>query len=87
MVLDKGHIIEDGNYDELIAQNGFFAELVARQRLDEPGFVVVNGVLGEGLLVTVPVIVVDGALRSAQGGGGGVRAEGHQRGALSHRDL
>ena len=39
VVLDKGHIIEDGNYDELIAQNGFFAELVARQRLDEPGFV------------------------------------------------
>ena len=39
VVLDKGHIIEDGNYEELIAKNGFFAELVARQRLDEPGFV------------------------------------------------
>ena len=34
IVLDKGHIIEDGNYDELIAKNGFFAELVARQRVD-----------------------------------------------------
>jgi ABC-type multidrug transport system fused ATPase/permease subunit len=35
-VLDKGHIMEDGTYDELIAKNGFFAELVARQRLDVP---------------------------------------------------
>ena len=34
LVLDKGHILEEGTYDELIAQNGFFAELVARQRLD-----------------------------------------------------
>ena len=34
LVLDKGKILEDGNYDELIAKNGFFAELVARQRLD-----------------------------------------------------
>lgn len=34
IVLDKGKIVEDGNYDELIAQNGFFAELVARQRID-----------------------------------------------------
>ena len=34
LVLDQGHILEDGTYDELIAQNGFFAELVARQRLD-----------------------------------------------------
>ncbi len=34
LVLDKGKILEDGTYDELIAQNGFFAELVARQRLD-----------------------------------------------------
>ena len=34
LVLDKGQILEDGSYDELIAQNGFFAELVARQRLD-----------------------------------------------------
>lgn len=34
IVLDKGKIIEDGTYDDLIAQNGYFAELVARQRLD-----------------------------------------------------
>ena len=34
IVLDKGHIVEDGTYDELIAEDGFFAELVARQRLD-----------------------------------------------------
>ena len=36
LVLDKGRIMEDGTYDELIAKNGFFAELVARQRLDVP---------------------------------------------------
>ena len=36
LVLDKGRIMEDGTYDELIARNGFFAELVARQRLDAP---------------------------------------------------
>ena len=35
LVLDGGHIIEDGTYDELIAQNGFFAELVSRQQLDD----------------------------------------------------
>ena len=35
IVLDKGKIIEDGKYDELIDANGFFAELVARQRLDD----------------------------------------------------
>ncbi len=34
LVLDKGKIKEDGNYEELIARNGLFAELVARQRLD-----------------------------------------------------
>jgi len=34
IVLDQGHIIEDGSYDELIKQNGFFAELVKRQQLD-----------------------------------------------------
>ena len=32
--LEKGKIIEDGTYDELIALNGKFAELVERQRLD-----------------------------------------------------
>ncbi len=34
IVLDKGKIIEDGRYDELMENNGYFAELVARQRLD-----------------------------------------------------
>lgn len=34
IVLDKGKIIEDGTYDDLIARDGYFAELVARQRLD-----------------------------------------------------
>ncbi len=35
IVLDKGKIIEDGKYEELIEKGGFFAELVARQRLDD----------------------------------------------------
>lgn len=34
LVLDKGKIIEDGTYDELIEDNGYFAELVERQRID-----------------------------------------------------
>ena len=34
LVLDKGGIIEDGTYDELIEKGGYFADLVARQRLD-----------------------------------------------------
>ena len=34
LVLRKGKISEDGSYEDLIAQNGFFAELVERQRLD-----------------------------------------------------
>ncbi len=34
LVLDKGHITEEGTYDELIKKNGFFAELVKRQRTD-----------------------------------------------------
>ena len=34
IVLDKGSIAEEGTYDELISRNGFFAELVERQRLD-----------------------------------------------------
>ena len=33
LVMDKGKIAEDGTYDELIAKNGLFAELVERQRL------------------------------------------------------
>lgn len=35
IVLDHGKIIEDGTYDELLAADGFFAELVARQRLED----------------------------------------------------
>ena len=35
LVLDHGKIIEDGNYDDLIAKNGFFAKLVEYQRLDK----------------------------------------------------
>jgi NHLM bacteriocin system ABC transporter ATP-binding protein len=34
IVLEKGHIVEDGTYDDLITKGGIFAELVARQRLD-----------------------------------------------------
>ena len=36
LVLDKGRIVEDGDYETLVAKNGLFAELVARQRLDVP---------------------------------------------------
>lgn len=35
IVLDKGRIIEDGTYDGLIEKGGFFAELVARQQIDD----------------------------------------------------
>ena len=31
--LDKGHIVEEGSFDELIAKDGFFAELVRRQQI------------------------------------------------------
>ena len=34
VVLDKGGIAEDGSYEELIARNGIFAELVRRQRAE-----------------------------------------------------
>jgi len=34
IVLDGGKIIEDGTYDQLIANKGFFAELVARQQVE-----------------------------------------------------
>ena len=33
LVLEGGKIIEDGTYDELIEKNGFFAELVERQKV------------------------------------------------------
>ena len=35
IVLDKGRIIEDGDYETLLAKDGYFAQLVARQRLDD----------------------------------------------------
>lgn len=34
VMLDKGHIVEEGTYDELLAAGGAFAELVERQRLE-----------------------------------------------------
>ena len=37
LVLEDGRIREDGTYDELIAKDGYFAELVERQRLDTAG--------------------------------------------------
>ena len=33
MVMDQGKIIENGTYDDLIAEKGLFAELVSRQQL------------------------------------------------------
>lgn len=39
IVLKNGRIIEDGNFNELIEKDGYFAGLVARQRLDETGYV------------------------------------------------
>ena len=35
IMLDHGKIVEDGTFEELIARNGAFADLVARQRLDD----------------------------------------------------
>lgn len=35
IVLDNGKIIEDGTYDELIANDGFFRELVDRQQVNK----------------------------------------------------
>ena len=37
LVMDRGAIIEEGKYEELIAKSGYFAELVERQRLDASG--------------------------------------------------
>ena len=34
LVMDKGHIIEDGTYEEPIEKGGYFADLVERQRID-----------------------------------------------------
>ena len=33
LVMDDGAIVEEGSYEELIQKNGYFAELVARQRV------------------------------------------------------
>lgn len=35
IVLDNGKIIEDGKYEDLIAKEGYFKELVSRQMIDE----------------------------------------------------
>ena len=35
IMLDGGHIVEDGSYDELLAKDGKFADLVKRQMLDK----------------------------------------------------
>ena len=35
VMLDGGRIVEDGTYDELVARGGKFADLVARQQLDD----------------------------------------------------
>lgn len=40
LVIDKGRIVEDGTYEDLIAADGFFAELVARQQM--PGVAVLH---------------------------------------------
>ena len=37
VMLDGGHIVEDGTYDELVSQGGKFADLVRRQMLDKDG--------------------------------------------------
>ena len=34
LVLNQGKILEEGTYDSLIEKNGYFAQLVERQRLD-----------------------------------------------------
>jgi ABC-type multidrug transport system fused ATPase/permease subunit len=34
IVLFRGHIVEDGNYEELIAKQGLFSKLVERQELN-----------------------------------------------------
>ncbi len=34
LVLDGGHIVEDGTYDELINLNGYFSDLVKRQQVE-----------------------------------------------------
>ena len=43
IALDHGKIVESGTYDELIARNGFFADLVKRQQIDESDGAMVHG--------------------------------------------
>ena len=33
LCLDKGHIVEEGSYEELMKKQGFFAKLVERQQI------------------------------------------------------
>ena len=33
IMLDQGHVIESGTYEELMAQNGVFADMVRRQQV------------------------------------------------------
>ncbi len=35
LMVDEGHIVEEGTYDELMARDGLFARLVERQRLED----------------------------------------------------
>lgn len=37
IVIDNGKIIEDGTFNELMGNNGYFAELVARQQIGVQG--------------------------------------------------
>jgi ABC-type glutathione transport system ATPase component len=34
LVLEAGHVVEDGTFDELLARNGAFVRLARRDRLD-----------------------------------------------------
>ena len=35
LVMDRGKILEDGTYEELLSKNGIFTELVKRQMAEE----------------------------------------------------
>ena len=48
IVLDKGHIIEDGTFDELMAAGGYFSELVERQRIKGNSEVILTEENGAG---------------------------------------